>query len=185
LILALASSARAQVELTGTYVRYVATGLDGTMICDSGACMGHSMQYQEDAASTPSCDLFYRGNTLESFTIEATTGQAPAPKIYEHGIARMHLTSTRPSSRDCDHLVRSRGRASLRVDVDRIPDARYVGRRDDHGPGSVITDLCRAQKAPIAVQQHRLERDEQRRGASRGRRPALALARGNTRPHRP
>jgi hypothetical protein len=75
LVLALAlvpGITHAQVELTGTYVRYLAVSGDGTMICMSGACMGHSMQYRETETSTASCDLYSRGTVREAFTVEAT-----------------------------------------------------------------------------------------------------------------
>ena len=71
--LLVASTASAQVQLTGTYVRYVAVGSNGTMICTTGACIGgHSMQYGETVAGLPSCDLYYPGSPQESFTVEAT-----------------------------------------------------------------------------------------------------------------
>lgn len=89
---ALPSRALAQVTLTGTYIRYVAVGEDGTFIarsptgescpsgicseggeCVSGSCVqGQSMQYGETAGPPVTCDAFYPGSPQESFTIEAT-----------------------------------------------------------------------------------------------------------------
>jgi uncharacterized protein (TIGR03382 family) len=71
--LGLLSGARAsaQVELAGTYVRYVAVGPNGTMLC-STCGTGRSMQYAETTTSTPTCDAFYPGSAVEGFTVHAT-----------------------------------------------------------------------------------------------------------------
>ena len=74
------SPADAQAELTGTYVRYVGVGANGSLINSSG----HSLQYTETGTAPYSCDAFYPGSPYESFTVEvvsptpfrATNGQS-------------------------------------------------------------------------------------------------------------
>nr|MDQ3034280.1 hypothetical protein [Myxococcota bacterium] len=60
-------TASAQARLTGTYVRYVAVGANGTMIGGT-----ESMQYGETASPPVSCDLYVPGSPVEGFTVEAT-----------------------------------------------------------------------------------------------------------------
>lgn len=85
----------AQVELTGTYVRYLAVGGDGAMICASGACARHSMQYRETESSTPSCDLYNDSGTIrEAFTIEATA--ATEVRITNSGSGADGFTTVSP-----------------------------------------------------------------------------------------
>jgi hypothetical protein len=66
--------ASAQVELTGTYVRYMAIGASGTMLCSTCGGGNHSMQYAEATTDTPSCDAFFPGSPVEGFTVEGTVG---------------------------------------------------------------------------------------------------------------
>lgn len=80
-----ASSATAQVELTGTNVRYLAIDADGTMVCDRCGAGDHSMQYAEAAADTPSCDLYFPGAPQESFTVEGTVGAGRPVRLTNHG----------------------------------------------------------------------------------------------------
>ena len=59
--------ARAQVELAGTYVSYVAVGPNGTVLRGT-----RSMMYSESGAAPFSCDVFGPGGPYEAFAIEAT-----------------------------------------------------------------------------------------------------------------
>jgi hypothetical protein len=102
LVLALASvsgTAAAQASLTGTYVDYVSVGPWGCMLggmvtgedcsvtgfcagggsCDfsTGQCTNtRSMAYREDVAGPPSCDAFFPGAPVETFTIQVEEGGA-------------------------------------------------------------------------------------------------------------
>jgi uncharacterized protein (TIGR03382 family) len=67
-----AESARAQAELFGTYVRYLSIASDGTMACEE--CGRRSMQYGDETAELPSCDLYFPGRPNEGFTLEGTVG---------------------------------------------------------------------------------------------------------------
>jgi uncharacterized protein (TIGR03382 family) len=69
---ALPGQAAAQAELFGTFVRYLAIGPDGTMACEE--CGRRSMIYGEDPDAVPSCDLYFPGRPLETFTLEGTVG---------------------------------------------------------------------------------------------------------------
>jgi hypothetical protein len=80
-----ASHATAQVELTGTNVRYVAIDRDGTMVCDRCGTGDHSMQYAEAPADTPSCDLYFPGAPQESFTVEGVVGGGRPVRLTNHG----------------------------------------------------------------------------------------------------
>jgi uncharacterized protein (TIGR03382 family) len=61
-------SAHAQVELTGTYVRYFAVGPQGRFFDGST----HTFQYTESGMAPFSCDFFYPGTTYEGFYVSAT-----------------------------------------------------------------------------------------------------------------
>jgi hypothetical protein len=65
--------AAAQVEMTGTYIRYLAMSPIGTMVCNTCGT-GHSMQYGENPTDTPACDAFFPGAPVEGFTVEGTAG---------------------------------------------------------------------------------------------------------------
>ncbi len=70
-----ATSAAQSATLTGSFVEYVVIGASGVMLstsatvpCDSGGC---SMRYTETGA-THTCDAFYPGSPVETFTIAAS-----------------------------------------------------------------------------------------------------------------
>ena len=57
-----------RAELTGTYIRYLGTRANGSLINSAT----HSMQYTETGSTPYSCDVFYPGSPYEGFTVEAT-----------------------------------------------------------------------------------------------------------------
>jgi hypothetical protein len=70
-LLALAGAptrAEAQAELSGTYINYLGTRANGTMV----NAANHSMRYSETGAAPYSCDAFFPGAPVEGFTVEAT-----------------------------------------------------------------------------------------------------------------
>jgi uncharacterized protein (TIGR03382 family) len=64
------SPASAQVELTGTYIRYFGVGSSGIFINSAS----HSLQYTESGLTPYSCDTFFPGTPVESFIVSATAG---------------------------------------------------------------------------------------------------------------
>jgi len=76
--------ARAQTELTGTYVSYVAVGPNGTVLRGT-----RSMMYSESGAAPFSCDVFGPGGPYEAFAIEATPagGTATASENSDSAVA--------------------------------------------------------------------------------------------------
>ncbi|MCS6797246.1 MAG: hypothetical protein NZ898_01730 [Myxococcota bacterium] len=60
----------AQVELTGTYVDYVAVGVEGHMM-NYGAA--RSMRWRSTPGGTTTCDTFHPGFAYHSFTIQLTS----------------------------------------------------------------------------------------------------------------
>lgn len=93
--LAIPAAARAQAELSGTYVRYFAVGADGRFM--SGL---RSFQYTESGSTPYSCDFFSPGSPYEGFYVAATAGGTTTERSNtESGVAITTTTATALSGR--------------------------------------------------------------------------------------
>ncbi|MCS6796973.1 MAG: hypothetical protein NZ898_00300 [Myxococcota bacterium] len=119
-------AAHAQVELTGTYVRYFAVNRNGTFVTSDG----RSTMYGETAGGTTSCDFFYPGAPVEGFTIELGSPDARLTNggpFLDGSVAAVFGPTLEGRS------IRWRGRGSVSgrsIEIDQVvsyePDDRFV-----------------------------------------------------------
>jgi hypothetical protein len=118
----------ADVELTGTFIRYLRVGPDGAMINRAGGIQ-RSMQYSEAGGTTDaSCDVYFPGAPALGFTLAATSGGTTVSGSNVDGITNV---TPRSGPHRAGRTVRWTGNwtsGAVSLDVEHVYEYPVAGR---------------------------------------------------------